>query len=112
MSRTITVSDEDYLTLMALSLELQTQDNNGQAFPYFWEPSSYKKVQCEDGDEPMIYFEGDSYNPESFSEYYEDHWMKYCELYDTETSDDVEPNYPKYTDDDETHLIDYNRDNV
>ena len=40
--KTITISDEDYKTLMDLSKELQTQENDYQAFPYYWEPSSLR----------------------------------------------------------------------
>lgn len=50
--KTIKLSDEDYYKLMELSRELQLQTNNGQAFPYFWEPSSEKL-------EPNINNEGD-----------------------------------------------------
>lgn len=51
----ITVSDEDYETLMELSKELQTQENDHQAFPYFWSPRSTKKVIGTDDDELLIY---------------------------------------------------------
>lgn len=53
--KSIQVSDEDYETLMGLSKELQVQENDRQAFPYFWSPRSTMKVQgCDNGEK--VYF--------------------------------------------------------
>lgn len=41
--RAIELSESDYNDLMNLCKELQTQENDHQAFPYFWEPASYTK---------------------------------------------------------------------
>lgn len=71
----ITVTDEDYKTLMELSKELQLQENDSQAFPYFWEPISTKKVGCSEGDsgaQKLIYNDGDTYNQEEFEKEYGD----------------------------------------
>lgn len=54
--KTITVSDEDYKTLMELSKELQTQANHHQAFPYFWEPSSKKREVNQHGEGSLVVF--------------------------------------------------------
>lgn len=70
--KNIQVSDEDYKVLMELSKELQLQDNNGQAFPYFWEPSSIKEEQGNEDDTPMVYNEGETYTLEECSIEYPD----------------------------------------
>jgi hypothetical protein len=54
----IYVSDEDYETIMELSKELQMQENDYQAFPYFWSPRSTKKVLGTDDDEKIFYKDG------------------------------------------------------
>ena len=51
----ISVSDEDYEILMELSKELQLQENDHQAFPYFWEPCSEKTIQGTEEDDHVIY---------------------------------------------------------
>jgi len=63
--KTFTVSDEDYNTLMELSKELQTQDNNYQAFPYFWEPSSMRLTPNlhDEGEEVVFVRDGDRFDP-------------------------------------------------
>lgn len=79
------INEEDFKVLMELSKELQLQDNNGQAFPYFWEPSSEKlvpnfhdegnKIQIHDNDQC------ETYNSiEKFLEYgnEEEFWEKFC----------------------------------
>ena len=42
--KTLELTDEQYEVLSSLVKELQTQPNWGQAFPYFWVPSSEQKV--------------------------------------------------------------------
>jgi len=63
--KTIELSDKDYDSLMELTKELQTQENDGQAHPYFWEPMSgrYEQDPNEDG-ELMFVFDSSSYTPE------------------------------------------------
>lgn len=101
--KTIQVSDEDYKILMDLSKELQLQNNNGQAFPYFWEPSS-KKLETNINDEGEVrefYYDGETYicdseRLENFANVYEDIWESFCEA-----------NF-LYVDDEETEIIKYN----
>jgi hypothetical protein len=68
--KTIELTDADYETLMELSRELQTQTNNCQAFPYFWEPSSMKQQVNPHGEGSIteIYKDGETYSPEGFAE--------------------------------------------
>jgi len=80
----IQVSDHDYDTLMELSKELQLQDNDWNAFPYFWEPMSKKEELNFHGEGEIVkvynpcYGEGPEY-PEDTALYNEDLWVKYCE---------------------------------
>ena len=78
--KTIELSDENYEILMELSKELQLQDNNHQAFPYFWEPSSMKAVLDANGEGDIIEVVKDCelQDLESFAEYEEDHWNNFC----------------------------------
>lgn len=75
--KTIQVSDEDYETLMELSKELQQQENQSQAFPYFWEPSSKKIVinPHDEGEFLQLLIDGQSVDPDSVAEY--DDFEKY-----------------------------------
>lgn len=57
--KTIQVSDDDYKVLMELSKELQIQENDSQAFPYFWSPRSTKYGIGTDDDEKVFYSDGD-----------------------------------------------------
>jgi len=67
--KTIEFTDEDHATLLELCKEIQTQENDGQAFPYFWEPMSgrYKPSPIEEG-EVVFEFEGKNHTPESMWE--------------------------------------------
>ena len=51
--KTIPLSNKDYHELMALSRELQTQENHSQAFPYFWEAAS-EKLEIDPNDEGKV----------------------------------------------------------
>jgi len=78
--KTIEVSNENYEILMELSKELQLQNNNHQAFPYFWEPSSLKPVLDANGEGDIIevVIDGESQDLKSFAEYEEEHWNRFC----------------------------------
>lgn len=83
--KTIELTDEDYETIMGLSKELQLQNNSGQAFPYFWTPSSEKlEVNINDeGLEREFYYEGETYDDnseglEDLSLSEESLWEKFC----------------------------------
>lgn len=82
--KTIQLSDKDYELLMELSAELQRQDNDFQAFPYFWQPISTRKVIGTEDDEPIIY---DNVHVETytFEEYFsenEDEFKRFLESVD------------------------------
>jgi hypothetical protein len=79
--KTIELSDEDYDTLMELSKEYQTQSNDGNAFPYFWEPSSSKLVLNRNGEGEVtkIYKDGEEYTPQQFAELNEDYFNQFIE---------------------------------
>lgn len=62
--KTITVTEGDYATLMELSGQLQLQENDSQAFPYFWGPMSTKSGIGTEDDEPLLY---DSHAAETIS---------------------------------------------
>lgn len=53
--RSIKLSEKDYKLLMELSKELQTQENDYQAFPYFWGPRSTKEVVGTEDDTAMVF---------------------------------------------------------
>jgi len=67
--KAITVSDADYDLLIALSKELQEQENDFQAFPYFWSPGSAKKVIGTEDDEPLVYDGDDVYTLRGYAEH-------------------------------------------
>lgn len=71
--KTIEVSDKDYDILMELSKELQLQDNYGNAFPYFWEPSSIRQVPDEVNGNIVIVFDHDQSETYSLLDYVETH---------------------------------------
>lgn len=88
--KTIELRDEDYKALMELSKELQTQDNHGQRFPYYWNPSSIKRVPDEDGEFHMIYDYDlcESYTIEEYAERDNDLWNEFCaEWFDEDERD-------------------------
>jgi len=51
----ISVSEKDYKILMELSKELQLQENDNQAFPYFWGAGSTKHGIGTEDDEAIVY---------------------------------------------------------
>lgn len=53
----ITISDKDHETLMELSKELQLQENDHQAFPYFWSPRSGRYEIGTEDDEKVFYLD-------------------------------------------------------
>jgi len=61
----INLTDEDYDSLMELTKELQNQENDGQAHPYFWEPRSerYEQDALEEG-EIQFGYDCSNYSPE------------------------------------------------
>jgi len=79
--KTITVTDKDYETLMELSKELQTQTNNAQAFPYYWNPASYKQeVNIHgEGAEIEVSYDCDTYTLEEFAESYEKFYNEFID---------------------------------
>jgi hypothetical protein len=96
--KTIEVSDKDYEILMELSKELQTQDNHGQAFPYFWNPSGIEHVPDEQGDIVTIIVDCEQYTPEDFAEYDPELWNKFRDYWnesDEEGEETVPEVYPK-----------------
>lgn len=112
--KTIEVSDEDYVILMELSKELQTQDNNGQAFPYFWEPSSEKLV-CnvnDEGEEVFVYDYDSSerYSLEEYSKHDPKLWKQY--LVEEKYEDEIRV-YDEEEDSSDWFLyVKYNADNA
>jgi len=85
--KTIPLSKKDYQVLMELSKELQTQTNNYQAYPYFWEPSSYKTVVNIHGEGELteVYHDCETYDLKEFAESDEfENYRKFLEYEDTE----------------------------
>lgn len=101
MSKFIEVSDEDYETLMELSKELQLQSNDGNAFPYFWEPAHevLEMNANDEGEETYVYDfrQAESYTLEEYAEDNEQLWYDYVLDSDTaiEGSDTLERPYTK-----------------
>jgi hypothetical protein len=75
--KNIQVSDADYEILMELSKELQTQENDHQAFPYFWEPHSEKCVQGGEDDTPLAYHDCETYYFEDLEEDQPELWEEF-----------------------------------
>lgn len=79
--KTIELSDEDYDALMALSKELQTQENDGNAFPYFWVPASDKLQQDpnDEGDVIQIYDckASEVFTPEEFADHDDELYLEF-----------------------------------
>jgi hypothetical protein len=75
----INISDEDYMLLMELTKELQTQENDSQAFPYFWSPRSTKSTIGTDDDTPMVYdsYRAEIYTLEGFAEGNDEEFAKF-----------------------------------
>lgn len=87
--KTIQISDEDYEALMELSKELQTQENHGQAFPYFWEPTSEKLViDFNNEGEVKEIFDNDACEVSSPKEFAENHPELYDDFLLTEDHED------------------------
>jgi len=82
--KTISVSDEDFTLLMSLSKELQEQENDGQAFPYFWSPRSTRFVKGDDNDEACIYTDGSVSSLEEFAENDPELWSAFLKDNDEE----------------------------
>lgn len=82
MSKKIELSDSDYDSLMELCKEMQTQENDCQAHPYYWEPRSSKPVQSpnEEG-ELMFGYDDSSSTPENMwdDSYFEDNKAAFLE---------------------------------
>ncbi len=96
--KTIKVSEKDYEVLMELSKELQTQTNNYQAFPYFWEPSSMKtEVNIHgEGKEVEVYYDCETYTLEEFAESDElEEYKKFIDWEDIEVQDKENITYDK-----------------
>jgi len=96
--KTLELSDENYNVLMELAKEYQIQDNDGNAFPYFWEPGSYRMEPNinGDGEDTFVYKNGDKYSLEEFSECEDELWASFCEWKDNLTSE--APDFEKYDD--------------
>lgn len=108
----IQVSDEDYEILMELSKEYQTQENDGNAFPYFWEPGSYKDVINIHGEGEIVkvHQDGETYDLESFAEY--DDYEEYNKFLDSYFAEDFFPNKYEYHKDIESEWISYIEDDT
>lgn len=68
--RKLEVREEDYTLLKELVHELQTQENDSQAFPYFWGPRSKQESLGTSDDTPMVYDteSAESYTLEGYAE--------------------------------------------
>lgn len=102
--KTINVSDKDYEILMELSKELQLQENDHQAFPYYWEARSDKMVVSLNGEGEYfkIYYEGETHDIEYFVENYPDLWLEFLKSEFSETE------YRDYEEDsDDLNFADY-----
>ena len=78
----IELSDEDYAEIMELSKELQEQENDSQAFPYFWSPRSTRKTIGTEDDEAMIYSDGEVSTPAEYAEENHEVWLAFLESID------------------------------
>lgn len=110
--KTIEVRDEDYEVLMELSKELQLQENDYQAFPYYWEARSDKMVKSLNGEGEFfrIYLDGEVHDLDYFyedeeiwanylkEEYERDEYREYDELNDEESFKEYVLNNIKGTD--------------
>jgi hypothetical protein len=86
--KTIELSDEDYDALMELSEELQRQENDSQAFPYFWGPRSTKSGIGTEDDTPLVY-DGSACETSTLSGYAENNDELFSEFL---LSEGVSPN--------------------
>jgi len=75
----LNLTDNEYDLLMSLSKELQEQDNDWQAFPYFWEPRSTKTVLGTEDDNPIIYSSnaGETLSLKDYAEYNEEEFRRF-----------------------------------
>ena len=107
--KTIEVSDEDYETLMTLSKELQLQPNDGNAFPYFWEPG-HELLETnfnDEGEECFIYdcSDAESYSPKEYADHKYGLWVEY--LRDIGSYEIEDGEVRSYQKDDENKWIAY-----
>lgn len=116
--KTIELSDKDYEALMALSKELQEQENDGQAFPYFWVPTSQKLEQDpnDEGDAIQIYDVGgcDVFTPEEWAEHHPDQYRQFVEetYNDAESFNTDDDGSVEYDHDFESDWVEYLRSNA
>ncbi len=82
--KTIEVSDEDYEVLMELSKELQTQETDCQAFPYYWNPSSYVERPNINNEGEYIYVLDDSCELQDLKSFADDNPKLYLDFLDNE----------------------------
>lgn len=99
---TIEISEKDHKLLMELSKELQTQENDSQAFPYFWGPRSTKAGIGTEDDTKIIYDStmAETYTLEEFAECNEEVFAGYL------SSEDLDSD-TKYSEIDEDEWIEY-----
>jgi hypothetical protein len=115
--KTINVSDKDYELLMELSRELQAQENDHQAFPYFWSPRSTKDGIGTEDDTPMVYDNdaAETYTLEEYSKVNERLFRKFLnenELEEDSEVDEYECEWSIFIDNCRNHdlVIIYSRD--
>ncbi|GEM_PF-2858880 len=103
---TIEIDQSDYDLLMAMSKELQMQENDSQAFPYFWGPMSKKEGIGTNDDEPRIYDgnAAETYTPDDFADNNEDKFSLF--LAENELPEDTE-----YIDIDESEWMSWVEEN-
>ena len=112
--KTIEVTDKDYDILMELSKELQTQTNNGQAFPYFWEPASSKLSTNIHGEGAVleVYYDTETYSLEDFAEYHEDFYEKFLVYSNEYVEEEDQYEYKEYHEEIEDEWEDYIKDYI
>ena len=117
--KTIELEDEDYDTLIELCNELRTQEDDCQAKPIFWSPSSYKPVLNYHGEGSIIevYHDGDTYSSEGFAEHDDfelyNTWLVYqMECVQEESEDNIKYTLNKYHTDLEDAWVGYIEDTI
>jgi len=119
----IEISKNDYKKLIELSKELQTQTNNSQAYPYFWEPSSYRMEMNPhgEGQDIRVYHDTELYGFLEFAECddYENYnkFLKYKMKFEfdddeEESEDNIRYNLNEYYPDLEEEWKDYIEDDI
>lgn len=69
----INLSEQDYNDLMELTKELQEQENDTQAFPYYWQPASYKMESTTNDDvNYAVVYDSDSASSCSLKDLWDD----------------------------------------